>query len=55
MLTSIGHGKILERKSIVPPVVEEKIFKQNTNDLSGDELFKDSLIPPLLIFLVVPA
>jgi hypothetical protein len=54
MLSTLGHGKILGKKSIIVPVIQGKMIEQNPNSVKAAVLFDDSLIPPLLILLALP-
>jgi len=54
LLSTLGHGKILDKKSITVPVIQGKMIEQNPNSLKAAALFDDSLIPPLLILLALP-
>jgi hypothetical protein len=54
LLSALGHGKKLDKKSIIVPVIQGKMIEQSPNSVKAAALFDDSLIPPLLIMLALP-
>jgi len=50
----MGHGKMAGNKAFAVPLIHGKMIQQNIDTMHAATLFDDILIPPLLIFMVVP-
>jgi len=55
LLTTSGHGKVIGKQAIDIPVIPGKTVQQNSGSVNAVMFPDDTLVPPLLILMVLPA